>query len=279
MQAEKKCDILPSMDKKLNTEKENVLVCMSYNFRYDGDKGTRRPKHRLPLIIERIKDLSPDIVGGQEAQSAHIAALRMALSPEYAIVYCYRQKPTLSRLHPECSPILFKKEKFEMLSSGNFWLSETPDVMSKMPGAQNFRICTWVRLKEKTTGKSFFYYNLHLDFGPAQNKSLPVLLSRLDKNSPVLLGGDFNLSPLSDNYKMITAELSDGRLITPAEADKTTYHEYGRFKDVLDEHIDFIFYRGDIRPIEYAVLDDDENRWGKGVFASDHYPVLTKFVL
>lgn len=253
--------------------------CMTYNLRYNGDRGAFRVKNRLPRIIEKISDLSPDLLGVQEAQVMHVKALKEALSPEYDIVYCYRQRPSLAHFHPESSPILYKKEKFELLDSGHFWLSKTPDVMSRMPGAQNYRICTWVRLKEKTSWIVFYYYNLHLDFGAAQNKSLPVLLGRVQKDATVIVGGDFNLSPADENYQKIVRELSDSRLVSEKDGESATYHAYRSPSRDIKNHIDFLFYRGDIRPVSHRVVCDDETRWGKGAFASDHYPVLVNFLL
>ncbi len=255
------------------------FTIMSYNMRYNGDSGKLSASSRLPRIIARIKEYSPDIVGGQEAQPVHIDRLKEALSDEYDLVFCYRDHLSFKNLSPESCPIFYKKDKFDLLDFGHFWLSETPDVESRMPGAGHNRICTWVKLREKESSREFYYYNVHLDFGEAQTKSLPVLLSRLAGDAPVILGGDLNTDPTEDNYAALCAELTDSRVVVGTDTDIGTYHDYNPPSVYLTRHIDYLMYRGVIRPVTHKVICDDEERWGKGNFASDHYPVLVTFIL
>ncbi len=255
------------------------VTFLTYNMRYNGDSGTLSASSRMPRIIERINEYSPDVIGGQEVQPVHITALKRALEDEYTIVYRYREAIGFSNLSPESCPILFKTDKFELLDSGHFWLSETPDVESKMTGAGHYRICTWVRLREYESDKEFYYYNTHLDFGEAQTKSLPVLLSRLQQDATVVLGGDMNIDPTEPNYATLCASLTDSRVTVGTDMTIGTYHDYGPPEDRIGRHIDFLFYRGSILPTVHKVVCDDEEKWGQGNFASDHYPVYVRFLL
>ena len=255
------------------------LTFMTYNMRYNGDAGTLSVDRRLPRIIDRITTYSPDVFGAQEAQPSHIKGLTEAFADTYTTVYCYRDSINLFNLFPESCPIFFKTEKFDLLASGHFWLSLTPDKESRMPGAGNNRICTWVRLREKEFGQEFYYYNTHLDFGEAQTKSVPVLLSRLEKDATVVLGGDLNIDPTEPNYALLSAELTDSRLTVGTDATIGTFHDYGPAEENIGRHIDYFFYRGDIVPTVHRVITDDIEQWGEGNYASDHYPVLVVFDL
>jgi len=256
-----------------------TLTFMSYNMRYDGDTGTLSVTQRMPRIIDRLAEYSPDVFGAQEAQPYHIRRLTEEFSDEYTAVYCYRDTISLFNLSPESSPIFFKTEKFDLIDSGHFWLSLTPDVESRMPGADHNRICTWVHLREKEFGEDFYYYNTHLDFAEAQTKSLPVLLSRIEKDATVILGGDLNTDPTEENYATIAAELTDSRVTVGTDMTIGTFHKYGPPEDNIGRHIDYFFYRGDIVPTVHKVITDDEEQWGEGNFASDHYPLLVVFDL
>ena len=255
-----------------------TITFMTYNMRYNGDKGNLSVIKRMPRIIRRLYDLYPDIIGAQEAQPYHINHLTDALSEEYTAVYCYRDTPDLFT-SPESCPIFFKTDKFDLLDSGHFWLSLTPDVESRMPGADHNRICTWVHLREKEYGRDFYYYNTHLDFGDAQTQSLPILFSRLEKNATVVLGGDLNMDPTEPNYAAVSAELTDSRVTVGTDMTIGTFHDYGPPEDRIGRHIDYLFYRGDIVPTVHKVITDDEEQWGEGNFASDHYPVWVVFDL
>lgn len=271
-----------SCEKKDEPEPEPTyasLTFMTYNVRYNGDNGALAALRRLPRIINRIALYSPDVFGAQEAQPYHIKKLTEAFSDTYTAVYCYRNSISFSDLSPESCPIFFKTEKFDLLDSGHFWLSLTPDVESRMPGAGHNRICTWVHLREKEFGQDFYYYNTHLDFGEAQTQSLPVLLSRLEKNATVVLGGDLNMDPTEPNYATVSAELTDSRVTVGTDTTIGTFHDYGPPEDRIDRHIDYFFYRGDILSTVHKVITDDEEQWGEGNFASDHYPVLVVFDL
>ena len=63
----------------------------------------------------------------------------------------------------EFMAVYYLRDRFELLDSGTFWLSETPDKVSRgWDGACN-RTVTWVELKDRKSGKEFFYFNTHLD--------------------------------------------------------------------------------------------------------------------
>jgi len=63
----------------------------------------------------------------------------------------------------ESSNIFFKRDKFNIKDSGTFWLSKTPDRVSKGWDTAINRFCTYVLLYDKTKKKTFWVFNTHLD--------------------------------------------------------------------------------------------------------------------
>lgn len=54
-------------------------------------------------------------------------------------------------INAEGCPIFYQTDLYTLIDKGSFWLSETPEVMSKDWGAAHYRICSYVILKEKST--------------------------------------------------------------------------------------------------------------------------------
>ncbi len=134
---------------------------MTYNIRnsnaLDGENKWTLRKEKL---IALIKKANPDILGTQEVLPKQRKDLKKAL-PEYHVDGAGRNNGKQAGEH---SCIFFKQEKYERIASGNFWLSETPDVPgSKSWDAAITRICSWVKLKDKKTGKMLFAFNTHFD--------------------------------------------------------------------------------------------------------------------
>ena len=62
------------------------------------------------------------------------------------------------------NPIFYKTDKFEVLESGSFWYSETPNVPNtKFSDSYSPRMCNWAHFRVKATGKEFYYFNTHLE--------------------------------------------------------------------------------------------------------------------
>lgn len=100
----------------------------------------------------------------------------------------------------EGSWIYYKANKYTLdtANSGSFWMSNTPTVPSSFGGSYN-RICTYVRLIEKSTGKGFYIFNAHFptpDLPDARLKSMKLLTQRMNSRAipsdPVYATGDFN---------------------------------------------------------------------------------------
>jgi endonuclease/exonuclease/phosphatase family metal-dependent hydrolase len=145
------------------------------------------------------------------------------------------------------------------------------------------RIVSWGRFKSKVTGKQFLVFNTHFDHrGVEARKQSAILISNKiremvkDKNLPVILTGDFNLTPEQEPISLIKKYLSDSREVT----EQPPYGPVGTFNSFdwnapMEGRIDYIFVQGNIKVLKYAVITDSkEKRW-----PSDHLPVFAKVQL
>lgn len=181
----------------------------------------------------------------------------------------------------EFSAIFYSKAKYELVKSGNFWLSPTPEKPSKGWDAAYIRICTWARLIEKTTGKEFYFFNTHFDNEGvlARENAAKMILEKIhqlsDRNTPVIITGDFNSSPETSAYATIVKQFRDAKLVsqTPPYGPDSTFQDFKYHnwtKVVTEGRIDFVFVNENIEVLNYAVLTDSRDLR----FPSDHFPVV-----
>jgi endonuclease/exonuclease/phosphatase family metal-dependent hydrolase len=176
------------------------------------------------------------------------------------------------------TPIVYKKERFELLTSGVFWYSQTPGIPSKgWDGINNYCICTWAKFKDKVSGREFYFFNSHFESGDApiaRLESARLLLSKIKEiagDLPVFATGDFNTSATSEPIKTILNDglLYDAYALTETIPTGTTGTYTGNSTTPSTSRIDFIFITKDIRVKEYGVINDRPD----GQFPSDHDPV------
>ncbi len=191
-------------------ETGNRLKILDYNIRCVDDGEGKTIFDRSMRFEDLVDRYSPDIMGLQEATHNWIMFLEETFLDEYEMRYMYRAASS-----KESTPILWKKDKFELLDEGYFWLSDTPEVSSKGWGSKHFRICNWVKLKVKKTGKEFLFFNTHLtgETTCAIN-SENLIIDRAKElggftDYPVFLTGDFNFAPWSDPYNNLVATFVD----------------------------------------------------------------------
>ncbi len=183
----------------------------------------------------------------------------------------------------EWALILFRDDRFEQLDSGNFWLSQTPEVPgSKSWDAALTRICSWVRLKDRRTGTEFIFGNTHYDHigHLARENASRIIMTRLpelSKGKPVILTGDFNTTEDDAPSQTITHPTEPGmahftdsyREVHPQRlTDEASFHG---FKGTLKgSRIDFILHTPEFTP---TAAEIDRNKSPEGHYPSDHYAV------
>ena len=187
------------------------LKILCQNLRYAGNKkeiGTDNEasirRHRLQWLVKKY---DPDIVGMQEVNDRWIEMLQEDFGAEYELYYQYRGALKGSN---ESEPVMWKKDKFEKVEEGSFWLSETPG-QANPPGFDQYypRICNWVRLREKESGRIIRVGSTHFGFYKENLEPIKVIRALFEKEceiageEPYLFMGDFNIAYLGEKYNAL----------------------------------------------------------------------------
>lgn len=249
--------------------KFNVI---SFNIRYTDDPDGHSVQERAPRLKQIISQYDPDLIGFQECRPLWWPYILADYGQEYEIFNRYRAVD-----ESESSPILWKKEKFECLSTGYFWLSDTPEVESKgwdVIGC--YRMCVWVRLRDKASGKAFTFMNTHFGFGEQCQHDSVELIHRYNLevcDGPTMITGDFNMFRNLPSYAQITSYYTDVNAATVNDT-RNTYHGYQLDKPERGP-IDYCFINAGFRPLDHQRLDQTFD----GKFPSDHYGIRMELEL
>lgn len=232
---------------------------------------------RENIVSSLIDAYQPDSVGIQECTFDWYLNLKWYLD-DYAFVGVGRDTGKLGVNCGEISAVLYKKDKFKLIDSGTFWLSETPDKVSLgWDGACN-RICTWVVLEDKETGDQYAHVNTHLDHvGPlARTNGVELVKEKaLSFDIPTVVTGDFNFKKSTDLYtSLVTGGLTDTQDMAEYTMTGKTYHGYEGGTE--GEPIDFICVNSLITEVQtYKIVRDTY----AGRYTSDHYPIYSDMVI
>lgn len=182
---------------------------ISYNIRVGkANDGTNSWQYRYPASAMMIMDQKPDIFGLQEALDFQFKYLE-EYCPGYKGIGVGRED---GRKEGEIMAIFYNKKTIKLIKWGTFWLSETPEKPSKGWDAACFRSATWALMKDKASGRKFYYVNTHLDHvgWEARKNGLKLIVDRIaeinPENYPMILTGDFNMRierPEFDDLKKV----------------------------------------------------------------------------
>lgn len=249
---------------------------MTYNIRYDNPKdGENSWPNRKEVLLNQILFYQPDVMGTQEGLEHQIHYIDKNLK-SYKYVGVARAD-VKEKGKGEYSAVFYNVNKFKDLKSGTFWLSDTPDKPSRGWDASLNRICTYILLQDKNSGKKFWVFNTHFDHKgvEARQKSAELIIKKIKEinkeNLSVFLMGDFNLTPEESPIKFITKNLNDSKLVSkqlPFGPDET----FNGFKvcEVRNRRIDYIFVsQKNITVEKYGVFANVKNM----KYPSDHFPV------
>ncbi|MBX7166362.1 MAG: endonuclease/exonuclease/phosphatase family protein [Pirellulales bacterium] len=282
--------VLPLSQGTLAPAATASLSTMSFNVRYaadiDGLFGTNGwyngQAPRKDRAVQVIRNFLPDVLGVQEPYVWQITDLQTGL-PEYDFYGVGRNDGVEDG---EYAGIFFRHERFTLLDSGSFWLSATPEV----PGTSFLvggvpRIASWVKLRDATTGQSYFILNTHWDnaSSSARNQSAALIRDRipgLAGELPVLVLGDFNTTQATTAYNEIRGlnapaefQLYDSyRDVFPTTgSQERTFHDFQG--GTSGSRIDFILHSDDFTATSASIIRTSFN----GKWPSDHYPVTATF--
>lgn len=255
-----------------------MLRVATYNMRNDNNSEDSTYgngwKQRYPIIAALIQFHDFDIFGTQECLYHQVQDLSKKL-PEYDYYGIGRDDGKHSGEHSE---IFFKKDKFQMLNQGDFWLSQTPDKPSLGWDATCCnRICSWVLLQDKKSKKKFYVFNTHYDYQKdlARNESSKLMLKKIKQiagNNPVIFMGDLNGGNDSEWYKAIANSTFLKDSYTEAKkpyANNGSFNAFGKAVN-SNEIIDHIFISKQFSVEKWGILTDTY----RGKYPSDHFPVL-----
>lgn len=268
----------------------------TYNIRLaTGDVGTPNDwESRKKDLVELIRRMDLDAFGLQEVRPEQAAYFREQL-PEWEFVGEHR---AADRKSDEASPVFFRKSRFEALKSGTFWLSETPDVPGvKGWGAACPRVCSWMWLKDRKTGKTFCFANTHTDHisALARKNGMLLIISRMKEfggNAPIVFTGDHNCCEVEDPAVAVSGILDNALYVsqTPPTGSWRTFSnwryrehealisdalkepkEVRNASDAFGPRIDYIYVSKGVKVKAYATWNDV--RTGTKLYPSDHFPV------
>jgi len=251
------------------------LSVMTFNMRYDNpEDGQNNWRFRRERIAGVIKAQEVDVLGTQELLSNQFNDLSGLLTG-YQGVGVGRLDGAESG---EYCAVFFRKDRFTLLDSGTFWLSETPEVVGSLgwDGACE-RIATWVVLRDRD-GRELFFIDTHLDHvgQVARDEGVSLLMKRIETLSggrPVILTGDFNSEPGSSVVAHVQKDggLRDAKAIAAQRSGTDwSFSDFGQIPEAERPLLDYIFVSGDIEAVRYEVLPDTFD----GGYVSDHAPVM-----
>ena len=261
-----------------------AVRALTYNVRTDvSEDGEYDWAGRHAAVAGTIRFHRPDVCGLQEPLPHQYDDLRAAL-PAYEWVG--RSRGAGERDDEFC-PVGYRRDRFERLEGGTFWLSETPDDPGSVGwDASKPRIATWARLRDRRSDASLVFLNTHLDHEGARARLNGATLIRdrlpaIRAGDPVVVAGDFNCTDGEESYAVLAgtgdheSPLADARTASPhpPHGPDTTRTDFESLRPGL--RIDHVFV--DSLGVEsYGVAADVTSG---GWFPSDHLPVVVDLTL
>lgn len=258
---------------------QKASICVaSYNLRFNtASDGANAWPNRREMVRSLIRFHGFDIIGTQEALRGQLTDLTELEG--FAFLGKGRDDGKEAGEH---SAIVYRKDRFTVLQSGDFWLSQTPDVPGKGWDATCCnRICSWAHFRDRQTGRSFYFFSAHFDHQGVEarwqsGRLMVDKIRAIAKNEPVIFVGDLNSTPDTEQVKTIQTLLRDAYQVTaqPPYGPVGTFNGF-KLTAPLTDRIDYVFVSKPIRVLQYGVLTDNLD----GRFPSDHLPVMVKAVI
>lgn len=259
--------VLPN--KKSNKE----IIVAAYNLRMDtSSDGINAWPNRKDDVKALVQYHEFDIIGTQEGFKHQLEGLLEI--PGFAYIGGGRDDGKDAGEH---SAIVYKKERFQILDSGDFWLSETPDKPGLGWDATCCnRIASWAKFKDKQSRKQFYVFNVHFDHQGviARRESAKLMqqkIKEIAKDEPVILTGDFNSTPETEQIVLLSAFLNDAYTVSkmPPYGPVGTFNSF-QFTAPYEKRIDYVFVSDHFEVRKYAALTDSKEQR----YPSDHIPVV-----
>lgn len=250
-----------------------TLRVMSFNVRLPAESdGPDRWELRRDQVVRMLREQSPDVIGTQElfAEQGDYLARQM---PEYAWFGRGRE----SNGGGEHMGVFYRRDRLRVIESGDFWLSDTPEVPGSITwGHLHPRMVTWAFFETMADKRRFYLFNTHLPYrGEDENarlrgaQAIARRLRALPDGVPVVLTGDFNTLPDTTAYAEFKGLLQDAWISAAKRTGpEGTFHG---FTGQPQKRIDWILVR-DLKVDRMRVVDSHEN----GRYPSDHFPLVVE---
>lgn len=282
------CALLCNVVASALSQTSAPLTVVTYNIRYanPGD-GENVWENRRDAMVRYLAGRNADIIGLQEVEPQQRAFLAQGLS-EFD---WYGVGRNAEHDQGEGTPIFYRRDRFDRLDMGTFWLSTTPET----PGSRGWdaalpRVASWVHLRDRRSGRELLAINTHFDHrGPeARLESSRLLVRRIETlatsggvRRPVVLTGDFNSRPEQAPYAALVAPapgvsaLLDAQHVSrkPATGGDSTSNAFKAISP--GAKIDYVF----VRDIGAVLTHDIEDPRVDGRFVSDHQPIVVTLEL
>lgn len=249
---------------------ETEITICSFNIRGSNmDTGVNAWSNRKKMVIREFGNYQYDIVCMQEPLTDQIQ--------DFLSIGIYEWLGVSGQGTPDSdvfTPIFYNKKKLNVLDYGTFWLSETPDVVSRGWDGKFPRICTWAKFRDIENCRSFYVFNTHLDHvGEVAKLEGARLICRKIKEmtaeEAVFITGDMNSTPETPPIHTFLSEFSNSREIaTEKSGPAGTAHSYGKLYS--PSQIDYIFVNEYISVTKAITITKNSDP----VYMSDHYPIV-----
>lgn len=261
----------------LNTTTLNAqeFSAMSYNIRYNNPADAPNDwNSRKAALTALISERKPDFLGLQEALYEQLVFVNDQLGTAYGFVGVGRDD---GKEKGEFSPLIYRQDRWELIQSNTFWLSETPSEISVGWDAAMERICSYGQFKHKITAKKVWVFNTHFDHMglEARTASARLILETIEtlnsQQEAVILMGDLNMTPDMEGIQLLSEHLTDPLSLSHIKL-KGSYGTFTGFKTKgpFEQRIDYVFTK-DLHVSEYIHLDNSYGPHRR--FPSDHFAV------
>lgn len=274
--------MLPSLASTAGIERASAgeLVIATYNLRFASSESPDAWPDRRPVVKALLDRYQPDLIGTQEGLYHQLKDIA-ADQPAYDWIGLGRDGGSRG----EFMAIFYRRDRFEPLEFDHFWLSDTPEVIASSTWGNGVRrMVSWARFRDRVTGRTFYFWNTHLDHEvqAAREKSAQLIrqrIGRMPADSPLFLVGDFNsVAAATRTYDILTKEAGLADTWPAARErrneDANSFTGFGPLRHE-GERIDWILARGamDVRATEVVTFRHGD-QW-----PSDHLPVVAWITL
>lgn len=261
------CNNSGSGDEQEHQVKTYQIDVISFNIRYaTANDGANSWQYRRAAAAQMLNTLGPDMFGIQEGRQVSVDYFDEQLTEYTRIVTAGNYVN---------SSIYYRTEKFDVVSKGLFYLSETPSVSGKGWDATSIHGCNWAQFKHKESGRIIWYFNTHFDVDgkTARIESSKLMVNMIKTlagdNATVILTADFNTRSNGGYLTALNEYMQLSRTSAASTDDNRTYNGFNNTSGNVIDHI----YSRNLTALIYHTITENY-----GVpYVSDHYPISTKF--